>query len=126
MGQPNQSVDEDAPTTIFLRGTSEPRVPAPRPDTDPSLIEEGDTGVRRFARRIATALAEILQGRASLDPADVSRRRGKEMRQWRREQGARERSDPTQYEDQDGESSWSTNQATELLGILKAKKKQSK
>jgi hypothetical protein len=48
------------------------------------------------------------------------------MMQWRREQGARERSDLTQFEDQDGESSWSTIQATELLGILKAKKKQSK
>ena len=126
MGRSDQSVDEDAPTTRFFPGTSEACEPASRADAGRSLLEESDTGVHRFVVRVATALAEILQGRANFLPADVSRRRGKEMRQWRREQGARERSDPTQYEDQDGESSWSTNQATELLGILKEKKKQSK
>jgi len=84
-------------------------------------------------RQLATALAPFLLDELALilpaskiPLADVSRRRGKEMMQWRREQGARERSDHTQCEDQDGESSWSTNQAAELLGILKAKKKQSR
>jgi hypothetical protein len=84
-------------------------------------------------RQLAAALAPyLLEELALVLPAgkiplaDVSRRRGKEMNQWRREQGARERSDHTQYEDQDGESSWSTDQATELLGILKAKRKQSR
>ena len=90
----------------------------------------GLTELRRLARLLAPILAHeltlVLPAGANIPPADVSRRRGKEMRKWRREQGADECSDPTQYEDQDGESSWSTNQAKELLGILKAKKKQSK
>jgi hypothetical protein len=89
-------------------------------------FEESDTGVRAIAASIGEAVAEILRVRATVSPADVSRRRGKEMIQWRRERGAQERSDHTQYEDLDGESSWSTNQASELLGISKAKKKQHK
>lgn len=85
--------------------------------------------LQRFAQLLAPLLAEelaLVRPTSKISLADVSRRRGKEMMQWRREQGARERSDHTQYEDQDGESSWSTDQATELLGILKAKRKQSR
>ena len=85
--------------------------------------------LRRFAAALAPLIAEelaLIFPASKIPLADVSRRRGKEMRQWRREQGARERSDHMQYEDPDGESSWSTNQATELLGILKRRKKQSK
>jgi hypothetical protein len=89
-------------------------------------FEESDTGVREIAANIGDAVAEVLRRRATVGPADVSRRRGKEMSQWRRERGAHERSDHTQYEDLDGESSWSTNQASELLGISRAKKKQPK
>jgi hypothetical protein len=88
--------------------------------------EEIDTDVRWIAARIVEEAAEIVRERATVAPADVSRRRGKEMSQWRRERGAQERSDHTQYEDLDGESSWSANQASELLGISRAKKKQNK
>ena len=84
-------------------------------------------------RQLAMALAPFLLDELALvlpagkiPLADVSRRRGKEMRQWRREQRADECSDPIESQDQDGESSWSKNQATELLGISGRKQKRSK
>src|SRR6185437_13193166 len=86
--------------------------------------------LRRFAQALAPFLAEelALLGPANdnVSAADVSRRRGKEMSKWRREQRADECSDPTKYEDENGESSWSKSQAAELLGISKRKQKQSK
>ena len=86
--------------------------------------------LRRLAQLLAPFLAQelalVLPAGANIPLADVSRRRGKEMRKWRREQGADECSVRTEYQDQDGESSWSKNQAAELLGISKRKQKQSK
>jgi len=90
----------------------------------------GPSQLRRFAQSVAAFLAEELgvarPDGANIPVADVSRRRGKEMRKWRREQGADECSVRTEYQDQDGESSWSKSQAAELLGISKRKQKQSK
>jgi hypothetical protein len=88
-----------------------------------------DVDLRHLAMALAPFLIEelaLVLPASKIPLADVPRRRGKEMSQWRRELGARERSDHTQYEDHDGESSWSTSQATELLGILKRRKKQSR
>jgi hypothetical protein len=90
----------------------------------------GLADLRRLAQRLAPFLAQelalVLPAGGNIPPADVSRRRGKEMRKWRREQRADECSDPIEYQDQDGESSWSRNQAAELLEISTRKKKQSK
>lgn len=90
----------------------------------------GSSQFRRFAQAVAAFLAEELAvlrpADANIPPADVSRRRGKEMSRWRRERRADECSAPTRYEDENGESSWSKSQAAELLGISKRKKKRSK
>src|SRR5579863_3879853 len=113
------SDDEAPPTTIGYAPSLPPDSPvgasppettaAPRPASIMPAkktrlhVGESDTGVRAIAASIGEALAEILRDRATVRPADVSRRRREEMSQWRREQGARERSDHTQYEDPDGE-----------------------
>src|SRR5262245_44348399 len=106
-------VDEDAPTREFVRPGAGVGMPPGH--------------VRRFAQALAPFLAEELalsvpRG-ASIPPADVSRRRGKEMKSWRRERRADEYSARTESEDPGGESSWSKQQAAELLGILKRKRK---
>lgn len=86
--------------------------------------------LRRVAQGIAAFLADelaaVLPAGASIPPADVSRRRGREMRTWRREQGAEEYSVRTESVEPDGESSWSRDQAAELLGISKRKGKPSR
>jgi hypothetical protein len=85
--------------------------------------------LRAFAELLAPILAQqlaLVDSIARISPADVSRRRGKEMRKWRREQGDDVCSDPIEYQEADGESSWSKNQAAELLEISRRKKKQSK
>jgi hypothetical protein len=112
----HDDVDDDAPTREFVRPAAAVGVP-------PSQV-------RRFAQALAPFLAEELaltvpRG-ASIPPADVSRRRGKEMSKWRRERRAEEYSARTELEGRDGESSWSKDQAAELLGILKRKKKPSR
>ena len=100
------------------------------PDHDEKRIALAPAEMRRFAQALAPFLAEelalVLPTSGKTPSADVSRRRGKEMRKWRREQRAEGPSDPIELEDQDGESSWSKNQAAELLGILKQRKRQSK
>ena len=100
------------------------------PVADDQKMALGLAELRRFAQLLAPLLAQeltlVIPTGANIPVADVSRRRGKEMRKWRREQGADECSARTEYQDQDGESSWSKSQAAELLGISKRKQKQSK
>src|SRR4051794_30149639 len=92
----------------------------------PSGFHDLSRLVRLLAPLLAKELASLLRGRDSVPGADVSRRRGKEMRQWRRERRADEHSARTESEEPDGESSWSKDQAAELLGILRRKKKPSR
>src|SRR5579863_4572790 len=101
------SDDEGPPTTIgyapSLPGdwpvvaSSPERAPAPRatsivsdektvPDKETFRVSESDTGVRWIAKRIGEAVAEILRGRATVAPADVSPRPRKELETWRDEE----------------------------------------
>jgi len=85
-------------------------------------VAESDLGVRWIAKRIDEAVAEILRGRATVFPADVSPRPRKEMDPWREEANPSERSDRTDTTS-DGESSWSQQEAKRLLRTTRAKKK---
>ena len=95
-----------------------------------TVTTSSSSQLRRFAQAVAAFLADELAmprpADANIPLADVSRRRGKEMSKWRRERRADEYSDPTKYQDPDGESSWSKSQAAELLGISKRKQKRSR
>src|SRR5579862_5082104 len=78
-----------------------------------------------LARLLAKELAPLLNSRASVEPADVSPRRGtegKEMESWREEQNPSECSDPTVTTD-GGESSWSQWEARRLLRTMRARKR---
>src|SRR5260370_29200813 len=84
-------------------------------DAEPSPeIEQA----RRFARLVAEALADILRERGTVFGADVSPRPTKEMEPWREEANPSERSDPIDTTD-DGESSWSQQEAKELLRTMR-------
>lgn len=85
-------------------------------------LEESDTGVQRIAARIGQAVADILRGRATVFPADVSPRPRKEKDSWREESNPREFSDRTDITS-DGESSWSQQEAKRLLRIMRPRKK---
>ena len=88
-------------------------------------FDETDTGMQRIAARIGEAVAEVLRGHATVVPADVSPRPGKEMGTWRSEVEGNGSSDPTQSEDS-GESSWSVVEAKEIVASIRRKKKRGK
>ena len=131
------SVDDDGDTTIGYAPSSPadaaelgssrekaavslraPTVPA----TEIFHIEESDTGVRWIATRIGEAVAEILRGRATVAPADVSPRPRREKEKWRSEEEGSGSSDPIPSEDS-GESSWSVEEAREIVASIRRKKK---
>jgi hypothetical protein len=87
-------------------------------------IADGDSGVRWIATRIGEAVAEILRERATVAPADVSPRPRRE-REWRSEVEGNGSSDPTLSED-NGASSWSEQEAREIVGSIRRKKRPKK
>jgi hypothetical protein len=80
--------------------------------------------IRALARLVAEEIAGLLGEReGTLPGADVSPRRRKEMDPWREEESPSERSDRIDTSE-NGESSWSEMEASELLRITRAKKRQ--
>jgi hypothetical protein len=132
------SVDDDGDTTIGyapsspadaaeLGSSREKAAVSLRAPTVPAKkifhIEESDTGVRWIATRIGEAVAEILRGRATVSPADVSPRRGrKESDSWRSEEGASASLVPT-HMPENGDSSWSDQEAKNLVASMRARRK---
>jgi hypothetical protein len=137
------SDDEGPPTTIGYApslpsdwpvvAASPERRPAPRatsivsdrktvPDRKTFRIEESDTGVRWIANRISEAVAEIVRERATVLPADVSPRPRKEEGKWRSEVEGSGPLDPIPLEGS-GESSWSVEEAKEIVASIRRKKK---
>jgi hypothetical protein len=88
-------------------------------------LDETDTGVQRIGARIGEAVAEILRGHATVVPADVSPRPGKEKEQWRSEVEGNGSSDPTRSENS-GESSWLHVEAKEIVASIRRKKRRGK
>jgi hypothetical protein len=100
--------------------------------TGSSSVQDAETpglslgDVRRLAEVLAPLLARLLapviSGRGSVDAADVSPRLRKEMDPWREEANPSGCSDHIDTTD-DGESSWSQQEARRLLRTMKAKRK---
>lgn len=113
-------------------GTEISAVSAGATKTGSSSVEDAETpelsfgDVRRLAEVLAPLLARLLapviSGRGSVDAADVSPRLRKEMDPWREEANPSGCSDHIDTTD-DGESSWSQQEARRLLRTMKAKRK---
>lgn len=74
---------------------------------------------------LAQELAPLLPGRDNVNAADVSLRPGKEERKWRNEVKGSGSLDPIPSEDS-GESSWSVEEAKEIVTSIRRKKKRGK
>ena len=131
------SVDDDGDTTIGYAPSSpadaaeigssreKPAAPVRAPIVPAKKrfqFEESDTGVRWIATRIGEAVADILRGRATVSAADVSPRPRKEEEKWRSEVEGSGSSDPIPSEDS-GESSWSVEEAREIVASIRRKKR---
>ena len=78
--------------------------------------------VRRLARLFAEELLRVLAG-GSVDAADVSPRPGREEDEWRDEEKGRGFSDPIPSEGS-GDSSWWEQEAKEIVGSIRRRKRQ--